>query len=29
MIVRTLEEIIGSEREVHAENGNWVSRRSS
>jgi L-ectoine synthase len=27
MIVRTLEEIIGSEREVHAENGNWVSRR--
>jgi len=27
MIVRTLNEIIGSEREVHAENGNWVSRR--
>ncbi len=27
MIVRTLEQIIGSEREVHAENGNWVSRR--
>jgi L-ectoine synthase len=27
MIVRTLEEIVGSEREVHAENGNWVSRR--
>jgi L-ectoine synthase len=27
MIVRTLEEIIGTEREVHCENGNWVSRR--
>ncbi len=27
MIVRTLDEIIGSEREVHAQNGNWVSRR--
>lgn len=27
MIVRTLDEIKGSEREVHAENGNWVSRR--
>lgn len=27
MIVRTLDEIMGSEREVHAENGNWVSRR--
>ena len=27
MIVRTLEEIIGTDREVHAENGNWVSRR--
>lgn len=27
MIVRRLEEIIGTEREVHAENGNWVSRR--
>jgi L-ectoine synthase len=27
MIVRTLEEIIGGERDVHAENGNWVSRR--
>ncbi len=27
MIVRTLDEIIGSERDVHAENGNWVSRR--
>ena len=27
MIVRTLEEIIGTEREVQAENGNWVSRR--
>jgi L-ectoine synthase len=27
MIVRTLNEIIGSDREVHAENGNWVSRR--
>ena len=27
MIVRNLDEIIGSEREVHAENGNWVSRR--
>lgn len=27
MIVRTLDEINGSEREVHAENGNWVSRR--
>jgi L-ectoine synthase len=27
VIVRTLDEIIGSEREIHAENGNWVSRR--
>jgi len=27
MIVRNREEIIGTEREVHAENGNWVSRR--
>jgi L-ectoine synthase len=27
MIVRTLEQIKGSEREIHAENGNWVSRR--
>jgi len=27
MIVRNLDEIIGTEREVHAENGNWVSRR--
>lgn len=27
MIVRRLEEIIGSERDVRAENGNWASRR--
>lgn len=27
MIVRTLNEIQGTDREVHAENGNWVSRR--
>ncbi|MGD9000720.1 MAG: ectoine synthase [Granulosicoccaceae bacterium] len=27
MIVRRLEEIIGSARDVKAENGNWVSRR--
>lgn len=27
MIVRGLEQIKGSDREVHAENGNWVSRR--
>lgn len=27
MIVRTLKEIIGSERDVAAENGNWKSRR--
>jgi L-ectoine synthase len=27
MIVRTIEEIRGSEREVFAENRNWVSRR--
>jgi len=27
MIVRTLDEIIGTERDVKAENGNWVSRR--
>lgn len=27
MIVRTLDEIIGSERDVKADNGNWVSRR--
>lgn len=27
MIVRTLEEIRGSNREVEAANGNWVSRR--
>jgi len=27
MIVRTLDQIKGSSREVHAENGNWVSRR--
>jgi L-ectoine synthase len=27
MFVRTLDEIIGSERDVRAENGNWVSRR--
>ncbi len=27
MIVRHLDDIIGSEREIKAENGNWVSRR--
>lgn len=27
MIVTDIKNIIGSEREVHAENGNWVSRR--
>lgn len=27
MIVRTLEQIRGTTREVHADNGNWVSRR--
>lgn len=27
MIVRRLEEIIGGERDIAAENGNWVSRR--
>lgn len=27
MLVRTLEEIIGSERDVRAANGHWVSRR--
>lgn len=27
MIVRTIEEITGSDREVRAENRNWVSRR--
>lgn len=27
MIVRTLEEIKGTDRDVQAENGNWVSRR--
>ncbi|MEN8136250.1 MAG: ectoine synthase [Thermodesulfobacteriota bacterium] len=27
MIIRTLQEIIGSEREINAENGNWTSRR--
>ncbi len=27
MIVRHIEDIIGSEREVEAPNGNWVSRR--
>jgi len=27
MIVRKLDEIIGTDREVHAENGNWISRR--
>jgi L-ectoine synthase len=27
MIIRKLKEIVGSEREVNAENGNWVSRR--
>ena len=27
MIVRTLEEIVGTPRDVKAENGNWVSRR--
>ncbi|MFQ5444623.1 MAG: ectoine synthase [Nitrospinales bacterium] len=27
MIIRRLDEIIGTERDVKAENGNWVSRR--
>lgn len=27
MILRTLDNIIGTQREIHAENGNWVSRR--
>ncbi|WP_303904350.1 ectoine synthase [Thiohalomonas denitrificans] len=27
MIVRTLDDIRGTDREVEAENGNWVSRR--
>lgn len=27
MIVRTLKDILGSERDVRAENGNWASRR--
>lgn len=29
MIVRRLDDILGTDREVHAENGNWVSRRLS
>jgi len=27
MIVRTIDEVLGSDREVTAINGNWVSRR--
>lgn len=27
MIIRTLKDIIGTQREVHDTNGNWVSRR--
>ena len=27
MIVRTLEEVLGTDRDVKAENGNWASRR--
>ncbi len=27
MIYRRIDEVIGSAREVHAENGNWTSRR--
>jgi L-ectoine synthase len=27
MILRTLDDILGTEREVHAANGNWISRR--
>lgn len=27
MIVRELKDILGTDREVHAENGNWTSRR--
>lgn len=27
MIVKTINEVIGTEREVTADNGNWVSRR--
>ncbi|QEP44800.1 ectoine synthase [Ectothiorhodospiraceae bacterium BW-2] len=27
MIVRTLDDMKGTEREVHADSGNWVSRR--
>ena len=27
MIVRRLQEVIGSDRDVHADNGNWASRR--
>ncbi len=27
MILRTIDEVIGTEREVVADNGNWVSRR--
>jgi L-ectoine synthase len=27
MIVRNIKDIIGSEREVHAKDGQWVSRR--
>ena len=27
MIVRTLQEILGTDYEVHAPNGNWTSRR--
>lgn len=29
MIVRRLKDILKTDREVHAENGNWVSRRLS
>jgi L-ectoine synthase len=29
MIVRKLKDILGTEREVHAPNGNWTSRRLS
>lgn len=29
MIVRKLNDILGTEREVHAPNGNWTSRRLS
>lgn len=29
MIVRRLNDILGTEREVHAPNGNWTSRRLS